>query len=148
MSEYHAQTTKWKDPECIVEGLVAAGYDRSVIEVHEQPQQLIDYVGRRTTYLDPTGDRATIIVRRHNLGYSSGNDLGFRLNEKTGTYEAIVSEFDTSRWGARSTNMKKAKAGYTEAVTMKTAKQKGFKYLGRKIVNGKVQLQFMDTRVG
>jgi hypothetical protein len=96
--------------------------------------------------LDATGDKATIIVRRHNLGYRSGNDLGFRLNPETKTYEAIVSEYDNGYWGPKSDRMKKAKVGYTDARSIKTAKQQGFKYLGKQVVNGKLQMRFMDVR--
>ena len=148
MSEYHSQTTKWKDADCVVEGLIAAGYDRSVIEVHDQPVQLYDYQRSPTRYIDKTGDKANIIIRRHNIGYSSANDVGFKFNTTTGTYDAIVSEFDSSarNWGVNSTRMAKAKDGYTEARTMKTATQQGFKFLGRKVVIGKTQLQFLDPR--
>lgn len=149
MSEYRATTTKFKDEECLVNALVESGYDRSVIEVHKEPQQLIDYVGRPTRYLDKNGDKANIIVRRRNIGYGSANDLGFKLNPATGTYDAIISEFDSSprHWGPSSLRFKKLKVDYTEQVGIKTAKKNGFKFLGKKIVNGRVQLQWLDTRV-
>lgn len=149
MSEYHSQTTKWKDKDCVVEGLIAAGYDRKDIEVHEVAQQLYDYHGRATTYLDKSGDKANIIIRRNRIGYGSANDIGFLFDKTTGTYKAIISEFDSghSHWGPQSQRMKSARVGYTDAVSMKTAKAKGFKYLGTKMVDGRRQLQFMDPRV-
>jgi hypothetical protein len=149
MSEYRATTTKFKDEECLVNALVESGYDRRVIEVHKEPQQLIDYVGRPTRYMDPKGDKANIIVRRQNIGYGYANDLGFKWNTATGTYDAIVSEYDRDSryWGPESLRFKKLKVNYTEQVGIKTAKKNGFKFLGKKVVNGKVQLQWMDTRV-
>lgn len=149
MSEYHSQTTTWKDKDCVIAGLVAAGYREDQIEIHETPQQLFDYHGQRTRYLDPTGDQANIIIRRNNIGYGAANDFGLKWNEKTGTYDAIVSEYDSGRnhWGKNSDRMKAAKVGYTEARTIKTAKAQGFKFLRKEIVNGKPQLQFMDTRL-
>ena len=148
MSEYHAQTTVFKDQECLVKALIDCGYSEKDIEIHEQPQQLFDYVGRKTTYLDKTGDKANVIIRRNKIGYGSANDLGFRFNTVTGTYEAIVSEFDsgTHHWGANSDRMKKLKSGYAEHNLIKTAKKQGFKYLGKKVVNGKLQIQWLDAR--
>jgi hypothetical protein len=110
---------------------------------------LIDYVGRPTRYLDENGDRANIIVRRQNIGYGSANDLGFKWNTATGTYDAIVSEYDSGscHWGQNSLRFKKLKVEYTEQVGIKTAKKNGFKFLGKKAVNGKVRLQWLDTRV-
>ena len=149
MSEYRQTTTRFKDEECLVNALVESGYRRDQIEVHKEAQQLIDYVGRPTRYLDKNGDKANIIVRRQNIGYGSANDLGFKWNAATGTYDALVSDYDsgTTHWGQNSLRFKKLKVDYTEQVGIKTAKKNGFKFLGKKIVNGKVQLQWMDTRV-
>jgi Protein of unknown function (DUF1257) len=148
MSEYHSTTTKFNDEECLVNALVESGYTRDQIEVHKEPVQLFDYVGRATHYMDKNGDKANIIVRRQNIGYGSANDLGFRWNGKT--YDAIVSEYDSGsrHWGLNSQRFKKLKADYTEQRTMKTAKKQGFKFLGKQIVNGKPVLRFMDTRAG
>lgn len=148
MSEYHSQTTKFKDKECLISGLVQAGYDRSVIEDNATPQQLFDYHGRPTKYLDKNGDKAEIIVRRHNIGYGAANDLGFKWNAKTQTYDAIISNYDSAdgNWGVSGPRMKNLKKGYGDAIAMKSAKRQGFKYLGKKVVDGKIQLQFMDTR--
>jgi hypothetical protein len=132
-----------------VNALVDAGYDRSVIEVHDTPQQLYDYVGRATHYLDKAGDKANIIIRRNSIGYGSANDLGFKLSPD-GKYQAIVSEYDTGRnhWGPNSDRMKRLKVAYSEHNLIKTARKQGFKFLGKKIVAGKVQMQWMDTRAG
>jgi hypothetical protein len=150
MSEYHATTTKFNDEETLVNALVENGYTREQIEVHKEPQQLIDYVGRPTRYLDKSGDKANIIVRRQNIGYGSANDLGFKWNAATQTYDAIVSEYDTGRnhWGPNSDRMRRLKINYTEQRGIKAAKKAGFKFLGKKIVNGKPQLQWLDTRAG
>ena len=150
MSEYRATITKFADQECLVNALVESGYDRNVIEVHKEPQQLIDYDGRPTHYLDKNGDRANIIIRRQNIGYGSANDLGFKFNAATQTYDAIVSEFDSGirHWGKNSLRFKKLKVEYSEQVGLKAAKKAGFKFLGKKIVNNRVQLQWLDIRAG
>jgi Protein of unknown function (DUF1257) len=150
MSEYHITTTRFTDEECLVNALIASGYTREQIEVHKEPQQLIDYVGRPTRYLDKNGDKANIIIRRQNIGYGSANDLGFKWNTATGTYDAIVSEYDSGsrHWGMNSERFKKLKVDYTDQRAMKSARRQGFKFLGKTIVNGKPVLKFMDTRTG
>lgn len=140
MSEYHAQKTEYKDGAALVEALHEQGY--KTVEVHEVAQQLFDYHGRKTTYLDPMGDKANIIVRRHIVG-GAANDLGFRKTAD-GTYEAIVSQFDSHKHNAKW--FQGLKRNYVEKVDMKTAAKNGLKFLGRKVVNGKVQLQFLDPR--
>ena len=148
MSEYRAQTTSFRDKDCLVEALMAAGYTRDKIETHDTPQQLYDYHGRPTTYTDKAGDKANIIIRRNNIGYGAANDLGFLWDEKSKTYKAMVSQYDsdTSHWGAEGPRMKATEQAYAELVIAKTAKKQGFKYLGKKIVNGKVQVQYLDMR--
>ena len=140
MSEFHAQKTLYKDAECLIHALKAQGYCE--IEVHEHAQQLYDYQGRATHYLDPEGDKGHIIVRRHIVG-GAANDLAFRKNVD-GTFDAIVSQFEQHKHNADW--MKSLKKSYTEAVDMKLAKKHGLKFLGRKVVGGRVQLQFLDTR--
>ena len=150
MSEYHKQTTVFNDEESLVNALVDVGYDRSVIEVHKNAVPLVDYVGRQTRYTDKVnGDRANVIIRRNNIGYGSANDLGFKFNEETKTYDAFISQYDSSaaHWGIGGTRFKKLKAAYAEHRGIKQAKSMGFKFLGKQVVNGKVQLKFVDPRV-
>src|SRR6185369_13789449 len=110
------------------------GYNE--VEVHENPQQLIDYRGNKTTYLDKTGDKAHIIVRRKFVG-GAANDLGFKKSED-GSYSAIVSEYDSSRHNTAWFN--KLRGHYTEKVTIKAAAKQGCKYVGKKVVGNKVKL--------
>lgn len=53
MSEFKKYATQYKDKECLKAALVEQGY--TVIEDHENAQQLYDFQGRATTYLDSTG---------------------------------------------------------------------------------------------
>lgn len=139
MSEYAATKTEYKDKDCLIKALNAQGYN--TIEDHEVPQQLIDYRGNPTRYLDKNGDKANIIVRRKYVG-GAANDLGF-LKQADGTYSAIVSEYDSGKHNKQW--FEGLKKNYAEARHMKTAKQQGLKFLGRKVVNGKIQLQFMKA---
>lgn len=142
MSEYHAVKTIYKDKEALVEALGEMGYTKEMVELHDTPQQLIDYCGRPTKYLDKNGDKANIIVRRKYVG-GSANDLGF-AKQADGTYAAIISQFDLGKHSVKWQN--KLQQNYTEKVTIKTAAKQGFKFLGKKTVAGKVQLQWLDTR--
>jgi hypothetical protein len=149
MSRYSKTTTVFNDEECLVNALVDIGYDRKHIEVHQQAVPLVDYMGRQTHYTDPKGDKANVIIRSRNIGYGSANDLGFKWNEATKTYDAFISEYDSSAqlWGTTSTRFKKLKAAHAEQRGIKTAKKNGFRFLGKQVVNGKVQLKFVDPRV-
>ena len=134
MSAYNSVTTIYKDQECLVESLKEMGYTE--IEVHELPQNLVGY------HADLRQQRAHIIIRRKHIGLSS-NDIGY-LRNADGTFTEIISDFDKRKHDSKwSTNLK---AKYTEAVTMKTAHAKGFHFLSRRVVNGKVQLKFSDRR--
>lgn len=143
MSEYRKTQTNAKDPECLIAALVAMGYAREHIEVHEEAVQLFDYHGRATTYTDVKGDRANIIVRRQHVG-GAANDLGFKLNKTTGVYDAVISAYDRGKHNEKW--LAGLKTNYSEGVTTKQAKKMGFKFLGKKVVDGKIQMQFLDTR--
>jgi hypothetical protein len=66
VSKYHRTQTQYKDRDCLVAALNDMGY--TTVEVHDQPQLLQDWHGHTTTYFDPTGDKANVIVRRRYIG--------------------------------------------------------------------------------
>jgi hypothetical protein len=144
MSEFKKYPTEYKDKECLKAALAAQGYTE--IEDHEQGQQLFDYHGRATTYLDKTGDKANIIVRRKHVG-GAANDLGFK-READGTYTAIVSQFDTHKHNVKW--MTDLKRHYNEKVTGKEAKRLNLKpYTVAKeiVVNGRkvTRVQYLQN---
>lgn len=134
MSAYHTQKTQYKDRDCLVEALGEMGYKN--VEVNDVAQNLYGY------HNDMREQKANVIVRRQHIS-SAANDLGF-IKAEDGTYSAIVSAFDSGKHNA--SWMTKLKKAYTEKVDMKTARKSGLHFLGKKIVNGKVQLQFIDNR--
>jgi hypothetical protein len=148
MSEFRKTETKFTDRDILIDALVAAGYDRSVIEVYETPQQLYDYHGSATRYTDSAGDKANIIIRRHHIGYGSANDMGFKFNPETKTYDAMISDFDTgnNNWGPESPRMKATEVAYGDLKTKKTLLRNGFKFLGKEMVNGRLQVKYLDLR--
>lgn len=142
MSEYRKSSTNIKDQECLIEALIEMGYKREHIETHDVPQQLFDYRGNKTRYTDSAGDKAHVIVRRQHVG-GAANDLGF-LRGADGKFSAIISRYDSGKHNAKW--LSGLKTNYSEKNLIKTAKKQGFKYLGKKVVEGKVQLQWLDTR--
>lgn len=143
MSEYRKSTTNCKDKEVLIDALIDMGYKREHIEVHETAQQLIDFQGRPTHYTDKNGDKANIIVRRQHVGRAA-NDLGFKYNAETGTYDAIISKYDEGKHNAKW--LAGLKTNYNERGLAKTLKKQGFKYLGKEVVNGKIQIKYMDLK--
>ena len=142
MSEYRKSETNFTDLDCLVESLVAMGYKKEHIEVHEVAQQLIDFQGRPTHYLDKNGDRAHVIVRRKHVG-GAANDLGFHRGVD-GKYSAIISAYDSGKHNAKW--LAGLKTNYAEKGLAKILKKQGFKYLGKKVVDGKIQIQYMDLK--
>ena len=95
--------------------------------------------------LGMSGDDVTLLQRyliSQNIG-SAANDIGF-VKRADGTFGAIISDYDSGKHNTSWLNG--LKRSYTEKVAIKTAAKNGFKYLGKKIVAGKVQIQFLDTR--
>jgi hypothetical protein len=124
----------YKDRECLVAALGEMGYTN--VEVNDVPQTLFGY------HNDARKEKANVIVRREHIS-SAANDLGF-VKAEDGTYSAIVSSFDSGKHNAGW--MTALKVAYTEKRDMKTAKQNGLHFLGREVINGHVQLRFIDNR--
>lgn len=139
MSEYRKTTTKCRDREVLINALVEMGYKREYIEVHDQAQQLFDWHGRPTTYTDKKGDKANIIVRRQHVG-GSANDLGFKL-EADGNYAAVISQYDSGKHNTKW--LSGLKTSYSDKRVKKELAKNGFKYLGKEMVNGKIQIKYM-----
>jgi len=61
------------------------------IELHNEAQNLFGHTG------DMREEKAHVIIRRNHVGGSS-NDIGF-LKAEDGTYTAIISDYDKSKYG-------------------------------------------------
>lgn len=135
MSKYNRQKSTYNDRDCLVEALHEMGY--ADVEIHDDAVNLIGY------HADTRPEKANVIVRRKHIG-TAANDLGF-VKEADGTYSAIVSDYDSRKHGAVwMTGLKKA---YTEKRLIKHAAKNGLKYLGKKVVQGRTQIQWLDARV-
>lgn len=74
------------------------------VEVHDIPQHLHGFQG------DKRKETAHIIIRRKHVGRSS-NDLGF-IRKEDGNYEAIVSSYDSRKYGESWINQLKGNYAY------------------------------------
>jgi hypothetical protein len=131
MSKYATINTDFKDRQCLLAAIQEMGYKN--VEFHEKPQHLYGYEGQARP------ETAEIIIRRKEIGGAS-NDIGFKLNEQTGKYEAIISAFDSRKHGAKW--VKNLTIKYQGGVAHAFAKKKGLRFLGQKSVKGKLRYQF------
>lgn len=119
MSHYSQMKTKVKKLSALVKTLqeVDGGRWKNCVEVHEgEGTNLIGYRG------DKRSQKANVVIRRSNVGEAS-NDLGFvRTND--GTYEAIISDFDASRYNKDWLNM--VNQHYSKNVIKEVAHQQGY----------------------
>lgn len=140
MSAYTQQETQITDAEILKECLKEKGYGQ--VEHTAEPQPLVDFQGRQTKYLDKTGDKAEIIIRRK---YVSGaaNDIGFK-KMADGTFAAVISQYDKGRHNAAW--MDDLKKNYAEKKIRKVASVNGLTFLKREVTpSGGVKLQYVKN---
>lgn len=130
MSEYHEKKTEYRDAELLCEALKAQGYNPVV---HASAVQLEDYHG----HMRP--DLAEIVIPRAQID-SAANDIGYK-RQADGTYSAIISAYDLGKHGERW--QKQVKISYADAGVMRKAARAGLRFIGRKKVGNKLELQFM-----
>lgn len=94
MSRYCTVKTEFKDGCALIDALMETGkWTVEQIEVHNEPQHLKGYTN------DTRPETAHIIIRRKHVGGAS-NDIGF-VKENDGNYRAIVSSYDSKKYGSR-----------------------------------------------
>ena len=92
MSRYCVVKTMFTDRNALIEALMETGdWLVDQIEIHNIPQHLLGFKG------DTRIETAHIIIRRKHVG-SASNDIGF-IKGKDGNYQAIISAYDSSRYG-------------------------------------------------
>jgi hypothetical protein len=86
MSHYVECRPHFKDRQALLDALVAVGFPRAQIELHDEAAALYGYRG------DQRSQQAHVIIRRQHVG-PAANDVGWeRLPD--GTYRAWISEYD------------------------------------------------------
>lgn len=114
MSHFTRIRTQLRDPEVLVEALRTVGHDQ--VEVNDQPRTLYGYQG------DARPEKAEVVIRRQHIG-SASNDIGFARGED-GSFEAIISEYDRSRYDAKW--LDKLTHSYSHAATLRYAETHGY----------------------
>lgn len=103
MSRYCIVKTEFKDGTALIVALAeTGGWTAKQVEIHHEPQHLYGFEG------DVRKEKAHIIIRRIHVGRNS-NDLGF-IRGEDGNYEAIISDYDSKRYGKEW--MKQLKGNY------------------------------------
>ena len=134
MSKYEVLRTVLSEERFLVEARRELGYSP---DVSHEGMSLYGYLG------DERPEKAHIVIRRRQLD-SASNDIGF-TRDASGVYRALISEYDRGI-GFDDAWLGRVSQTYKERQTMAVAKSKGYKFLGRQVVETaagkKVQLRF------
>jgi hypothetical protein len=114
MSHFTRIRTALSDADLLVQALATVGF--TTVETHDTPQTLYGYQG------DARPDRAEVIIRRAHIGRLS-NDIGFRRRDD-GTFEAVISEYDRSRYNQPW--LTKVARAYGHAAALRYAEDNGY----------------------
>ena len=137
MSLYCEIKTEFKNQDALILALMETGkWQKEQIEIYNEPQNLVGYRG------DLRQDKANIIIRRKNIGPSS-NDIGFQ-KQADGTFTAIISEFDKSRYNQSWTD--KLKANYAFQAIRLQQEAKGRQVSRTKLPDGKQRVEIKGYR--
>jgi hypothetical protein len=126
MSKYGLNHTELKDQSLVKKAFKQLSEQLGiVVEFHEQPQNLYGYHG------DKRAEKANIIIRRPKTQTdantkvlsTASNDFGLVWNEQTASYDAIVSDFDSSRYGPNI--LRQVKTAYAQQFMARLSRQVG-----------------------
>ena len=131
MSHYVECKPGFKDQQSLIEALIALGFERSQIEVHEEAVPLYGYQG------DERSQKAHIVIRREHVG-PAANDVGWeRLSD--GTYRAWISEYDARhRFNPETQN--RIKQEYAYHAVSRQQRAMGRTVQRRELENGEIEV--------
>ena len=124
MSQYLTLRTQIKSIDHLVCALKDLGFHN--VEVHETPQKLKGWLG------DVRKNTAEVIIRKKYVGLNS-NDIGFKRSPD-GRFEAVISEFDESKYGVAWLNQLTQRYAYH--VALDTLKHKDFDLINETVEGG------------
>lgn len=134
MSKYEELRTVLSDERFLLEALRDLGFSP---DASPEGLSLCGYLG------DERPEKANVVIRRRQLN-SASNDIGF-ARDANGVYRALISEYDRGI-GFDDAWLGQVAQTYKERQTMAVAKAKGYRFLGRQVVETqagkKVQLRF------
>lgn len=131
MSHYVECLPGFNDRVALVDALVAVGFERDQIEIHDEPVALYGYQG------DLRPQQANIVIRRQHIG-PAANDVGWeRMFD--GTYRAWISEYDgRHRFNAAMQGRIKQEYAFTAVATQQQAM--GRSVTRRNLENGEIEV--------
>jgi hypothetical protein len=137
MSRYCVVKTIFMDEDALVDALVETGnWTTEQIEVHTDAQHLRGYQN------DIRPEIAHIIIRKKTVGTSS-NDIGF-IRKEDGTYEAIISAYDSSKYGSKF--MGKLKGNYAFHKLRREQEGRGRQVFRTRCPNGRQRVEIVGYR--
>lgn len=105
ISHFTRVRTQIKNKACLIKALEDLGF-AGKLKISETPQHLYGFQN------DQREQVAEIIIPRAAVG-GAANDIGFQLQED-GTYEAIISDYDSGNRGCRKNDLTNKLTGYNE----------------------------------
>ena len=142
MSAYTEVQTQIKDQEALLEALqsvnnrLGRNWTLEDIEVHETPQPLFDYMGKRRPQV------ANVIIRRDKVG-GAANDIGFE-RAQDGTFRVHVSEYDSTWYGEKW--QQEVNVEYGTKFVERAAKKNGYRMKKEVQADGSVKLSLSRWR--
>lgn len=130
MSHYNKIKTRLKNKDSLVAALKALGFDNNKLKIHSTAQHLEGFQG------DKRKETAEIVIPRKYVG-GAANDIGFK-KQKDGTYEAIISDYDKTRYGTEWQG--KLQKRYSIEQTKKAFTNNGWTWQEKKDSKGRLQL--------
>jgi hypothetical protein len=131
MSHYVECKPGFKDQQALIEALVAVGFNRTQIEIHEEAVPLYGYQG------DERPQRAHIVIRRQHVS-TGANDVGWELMPD-GTYRAWISEYD-ARHRFKPEMQNRIKQEYAFHAVARQQRAMGRTVQRRELENGEIEV--------
>ena len=135
MSKYMRIETVFKDEDTLRRALVDVCQSRRIQFETGQNLSLYGYRGRERA------ETSDYVIRRKFVG-SAANDLGF-ARKADGTFEAVISQFDSRTEGMRILN--EIRQRYTRLQVEKLARARGMRVEEVKDTSGVIRLKFYPT---
>ncbi len=131
MSPYVECRPQFKDRQALVDALLAVGFSRAQIELHDEAVPLYGYRG------DQREQRAHVVIRRQHVG-PAANDVGWE-RMADGSYRAWISEYDgRHRFDAATQN--RIKQGYAYAAVARRQQALGRTVERRMLTGGEIEV--------
>lgn len=135
MSAYRVIQTEFRNLDSLLKALKEIGYENVKNTGTSNTMSMWGYHG------DLRPETCAVWIDRAYVG-SASNDVGFAWNEKTGTYQAIISDYDQQATFTPSV-MGKLKQQYAFQELSRQAKQKGYTVQQEQTPQGTIRMKLV-----